>query len=600
MPSRNEIHNFAQNPEVHIERSRFDMDSNVKFTGNVGNLIPFYLLEVLPGDTFEIQTSLVCRLQTLIHPIMDNLFLDTYYFFVPNRLVWDHWKEFCGEPERAWTPAREYTIPRIKLDPLKYADPSQPGRPDWTRFTNYFKDSPLDYLGGAITPEMLDPVYFNALPIRAYEKVYDDWFRDENLIDPVNLYTGDDDVEFGVGNPDDGDIDVDTGRLYYSTRGGADIFKAAKLHDYFTSALPQPQRGDPVNVLGDVSFTIPSAYDPVYTRSTVATISGSEAVRWRFSDGSTFPFGSGSSNAATLQYVSPGAVGMLDAQFAEAGSSSSGYSAGVYPSNLWSSRPAISFGNDLSLTINDLRLAFQVQKFMEKSARGGARYIELIKTMFGVDSPDSRLQRSEYLGGHRIPLNIHQIVNQSETAETPLGNVGAMSLTSDSHNDFIHSFTEHGFIIGICVVRYKHSYSQGINRLWCRRTKFDYYWPVFANIGEQPIKTSEIYYQTVDLTPGGVFGYQEAWADYRYVPDRVAGEMRPGIPNTLASWHLGDYYDRVPTLSTAWIEESQINVDRTLAVTSQVSDQLLFDVFVKNRATRPMPVYSIPGLADHH
>lgn len=594
MPNRNEIHNFAQNPEVKIERSRFDMNSNIKFTGNTGKLIPFYLLEVLPGDSFEVQTSLVCRLQTLIHPIMDNMFLDTYYFFVPNRLVWDHWKEFCGEPDRAWTPSREYTVPRIKLDPMNYVTEESPNRPDWNAFTAYFKDSPLDYLGGAITQEMLDPVYFNALPIRAYEKIYDDWFRDENLIDPVNLYTGDSDVEFGVGNQDDGTIDSDTGRVYYSTRGGAEIFSAAKLHDYFTSALPQPQRGDPVNVLGDVEFTIPSQDLGVVPKNKYAITNSQYPARYRFTGNTTqFQFDT-PQYTASLKTYSPGAVGMLDAQF-DADTNS-----GVLPSNLWATFPATTFGNDLSLTINDLRLAFQVQKFMEKSARGGARYIELIKEMFGVDSPDSRLQRSEYLGGHRVPLNIHQIVNQTETQDAPLGNVGAMSLTTDSHDDFVHSFTEHGYIIGIAVVRYKHSYSQGINRLWTRRTKYDFYWPVFANIGEQPIKTSEIYYQTVDLTPGGVFGYQEAWADYRYIPDRVAGEMRPGIPNTLASWHLGDYYQTVPTLGALWINEDQTNVDRTLAVTSQVSDQLLFDVYVKNRATRPMPVYSIPGLADHH
>lgn len=594
MPNRNEIHNFAQNPEVRIERSRFDMNSNIKFTGNTGKLIPFYLLEVLPGDSFEVQTSLVCRLQTLIHPIMDNMFLDTYYFFVPNRLVWDHWKEFCGEPDRAWTPSREYTVPRIKLDPMNYVTEDSPNRPDWDTFCAYFKDSPLDYLGGAITAEMLDPVYFNALPIRAYEKIYDDWFRDENLIDPVNLYTGDSDIEFGVGNQDDGTVDSDTGRVYYSTRGGAEIFSAAKLHDYFTSALPQPQRGDPVNVLGDVEFTIPSQDLGVLPKDKYASTKNAYPARYRYIGNTTqFPFDT-PQYTATLKSYSPGALGMLDAQF------DSDTTTGTYASNLWATFPATTFGNDLSLTINDLRLAFQVQKFMEKSARGGARYIELIKEMFGVDSPDSRLQRSEYLGGHRVPLNIHQIVNQTETQDAPLGNVGAMSLTTDSHDDFVHSFTEHGYIIGIAVVRYKHSYSQGINRLWTRRTKFDYYWPVFANIGEQPIKTSEIYYQTVDLTPGGVFGYQEAWADYRYIPDRVAGEMRPGIPNTLSSWHLGDYYQTVPTLGALWIAEDQTNVDRTLAVTSQVSDQLLFDVYVKNRATRPMPVYSIPGLADHH
>ena len=552
------MNHFAVNPQINISRSRFDLDSTVKFTGNSGDLIPFYVMEVLPGDTFEVKTSMVARLQTLIHPIMDNLYMDTYYFFVPNRLVWDHWQQFCGEPNKAWTPDVEYEVPQIAIylnSPRYQTD----GEYDFNKFAGYFKDTVIDYMGlglnSGLEPEVgIDSYYkFNALPVRAYNKIYDDWFRDENLIDPINLYTGDAMVYFSDESP------VNGGKCY----------KAAKIHDYFTSALPQAQRGNPVELaFGD------NIVKGVKTFSSDFTDLGNTSLKVKVGTSTT-----------------PSIVRSNSDNLLNTGGSSGG--SGVLPTNLGLDLSNLSLG----ITINDLRLAFQVQKFMEKSARGGARYIELLKEMFGVTSPDSRLQRSEYLGGHRIPINIHQIVNQTETIDAPLGNTGAMSLTSDVHNDFIHSFVEHGFVIGICVVRYKHSYSQGFNRFWSRKTKFDYYWPVFANIGEQPIRNKEIY-ATRDEGED-VFGYQEAWADYRYVPDRVAGEMRPGIPNTLASWHLGDYYDTTPYLAKDWIEESLAPVDRAIAVTSAVSDQFLFDFYIQNRATRPMPVYSIPGLADH-
>ena len=553
------MNHFAVNPQVNISRSRFDLDSTVKFTGNTGYLIPFYVMEVLPGDTFEVKTSMVARLQTLIHPIMDNLYLDTYYFFVPNRLVWDHWQQFCGEPNKAWTPDVEYTVPRmiIRLADDKY---KTDGEYDFNKFAGYFKDSIIDYMGlglnDSLHPEesLVSAYNFNALPIRAYNKIYDDWFRDENLIDPVNLTTDDSAMLWDSEDP----------------LSGGKCYKASKLHDYFTSALPQAQRGNPVELaFGDNKVM------GVSTFATDFSNLGNTSLKVKV----------GTSSSSSI--VRSNSDSILNTAGSSGGS-------GVIPTNLGVDMSKLSLG----ITINDLRLAFQVQKFMEKSARGGARYIELLKEMFGVTSPDSRLQRSEYLGGHRIPINIHQIVNQTETIDAPLGNTGAMSLTSDVHNDFIHSFVEHGFVIGICVVRYKHSYSQGFNRFWSRKTKFDYYWPVFANIGEQPIKNKEIY---ATLEEGeDVFGYQEAWSDYRYVPDRVAGEMRPGIPNTLASWHLGDYYATTPYLGKEWIEESLAPVDRAIAVTSAVSDQFLFDFYIQNRATRPMPVYSIPGLADHH
>ena len=578
---RNQMHSFAATPDANIPRSRFNMPCNVKFTGNTGKLIPFYVCEVLPGDTFEVSTSLVCRLQTLIHPLMDNMYLDTYFFFVPNRLVWDNWKHFCGEPNKAWVPDREWTVPKINLAFI-------PGN-GWTGedneakykdfLKNGFKDSIVDYMGIGFNP-VIDYAAtswrnyaINALPIRAYNKIYDDWFRDENLIDPINLYTGDSNQAM-----------VNKASWQEPLYGGKP-YNAPKLHDYFTSALPEAQRGDPVSLAAGITAdryvnTIKTRNVDAYKMPGLSILSNKTG---------------NNSNVTTyeLQPVSgntPKALNVIDGN----PESDTGIFT-IRPDNL-----AFNLsGYNLGITINDLRMAFQVQKFMERSARGGARYIELIKSMFGVTSPDARLQRSEYLGGHRVPINIHQVVNQSESVDSSLGNTAAFSVTSDVHNDFIHSFTEHGFVIGICTVRYKHTYPQGMNRMWSRTTKFDYYWPVFANIGEQPIKNKEIFFNQDGVVADQVFGYQEAWADYRYMPNRVMGEMRPGIPSTLASWHLADFYEDQPILSQDWIEEDLAPVDRAIAVTSSVADQFLFDVLINNNATRPMPLYSVPGLVDH-
>lgn len=562
---RNQMHSFAATPAANIPRSRFNMPCNVKFTGNTGRLIPFYVCEVLPGDTFEVSTSIVCRLQTLIHPLMDNLYLDTYYFFVPNRLVWDNWKHFCGEPNKAWVPDREWTVPVIQM-PLVCDE----GETKAEFLTNKFKDSVVDYMGVGINESVIYdyvPILrqfpINALPIRAYNKIYDDWFRDENLIDPINLYTGDNSVLMDWTNP----------------LTGGKPYMAAKLHDYFTSALPQAQRGNPVELaFGNRAAPVVTGVNrntdysmPMYGVTTSDSVTNMKGVKLYFN-------GDPSSSSVQLR-----------------GSQTDSITVGFQPTNLYANLNGLNTG----ITINDLRMAFQVQKFMERSARGGARYIELLKSMFGVTSPDARLQRSEYLGGHRVPINIHQIANTTETEETPLGNLGALSMTSDVHNDFIHSFTEHGFVIGICVTRYKHTYPTGMDRMWLRNTKFDYYWPVFANIGEQPIKDCEIYATYANMASKSVFGYQEAWADYRYKPNRVMGEMRPIVPNTLASWHLADAYESQPILSQEWIEEDPVPVDRAIAVTSEAADQFLFDILINNNATRPMPLYSVPGLVDH-
>ena len=563
---RNQMHSFAATPSANIPRSRFDMPCNIKFTGNTGKLIPFYVCEVLPGDTFDVSTSLVCRLQTLIHPIFDNIYLDTYYFFVPNRLVWDNWKHFCGEPNKAWLPDQEWTVPKIAV-PVVVSTSTTPTNDGYNY--QWYKDSIIDYMGVglSVTADDSSAVWqLNALPIRAYNKIYDDWFRDENLIDPINLYTGD---VLKVWDKNQYTKNLDP-------LIGGQPYDAPKLHDYFTSALPQAQRGNPATLVtgAGVSSIVKTGPNVLYTDHS---------------------YGMHMSTADNNLHAMVGSTSVSGSQvYTQVNSTVPQQNYGWLPDNLYADLAGVNLG----ISINDLRMAFQVQKFMERSARGGARYIEIIKSMFGVDSPDARLQRSEYLGGHRVPINIHQIVNTTETVDTPLGNVGAMSVTSDVHNDFIHSFTEHGFVIGICTVRYKHSYPQGVDRFWTRNTKFDYYWPVFACIGEQPILNKEIY--CGDSTErDNVFGYQEAWADYRYKPNRVMGEMRPGVPNTLASWTLSDYYSQQPILSESWIKEDKMPVDRAIAVQSEVADQFLFDILVNNKATRPMPLYSIPGLVDH-
>lgn len=553
--ARNKMHSFAINPEVHISRSRFDMPCNIKFTGNAADLIPFYCVEVLPGDTFDVSTSLVCRLQTLLHPLMDNLYLDTYYFFCPSRLVYDRWQAFCGEPDKAWMPTKEYRIPKIEFKPMGMQEPDE--------FASEFKDTVLDYMGVGYAWNGIylqgDKLEVNALPVRCYNKIYDAWFRDENLQDPINIYTGEGSVEYDYRDP----------------RFGGKCYKVAKLHDYFTSALPGPQRGDPVTLASGIG----AGFAPVFAGDP------HEVGR-----GSAMSFQGTGSAGLTYQLSNNVVSGTRVWTTANPGDPT------FTPNNLYANIENLNLG----ITINDLRLAFQIQKFMEKSARGGARYVEFLKAQFGVTSPDARLQRPEYLGGHRKAISIHQVVNQTESMDAPLGNVGAVSLTTDVHNDFIHSFVEHGYVIGLCCVRYKHSYSQGMHRMWTRDSLFDFYLPVFANLGEQAVDQRELYANLSNEEVPVTFGYQERWAEYRYLPDRVAGEFRPGIPNTLASWHLGDYYTQAPTLSSEWIQEDKTNIDRALSVTSAVADQFLFDILVKNRATRPMPTYSIPGLVDHH
>lgn len=557
MANRNESGRFAQNPVASISRSTFNRNSSIKTTFNAGDLIPFYVDEVLPGDTFSIDTSKVVRMQTPLTPIMDNIYLDTYYFFVPNRLVWKHWPNLMFEnTESAWIPESVYSVPQVTA-PVG----------GWNVGTI------ADYMG---IPTGVTGVSVNAMPFRAYALICNEWFRDQNLQDPFNIS-----LEDATQSGSNGDNYITDCQL------GGKPFVASKLHDYFTSALPSPQKGPDV--------TIPLFGNDLPVRTLTNFIpdgSNKSPLVWENMSGTfsstTDNLFFGLSSADAPKYASQIGLAKTQVTGGETGNQTA-------PVNLWADA-----AEGAMASINSLRLAFQTQKFFEKLARGGSRYIESIKSMFNVTNPDYRLQRPEYLGGNRIPITINQVIQQSASSESsPQGTTTGQSLTTDVHSDFTKSFTEHGYIIGLMVARYNHTYQQGLSKMWTRKAALDFYFPVFANIGEQPVYNREIYCQGQDVD-GEVFGYQEAWADYRYRPSICTGEMRSSYAKSLDVWHLGDDYESLPSLSPGWIKEDKTNLDRCLAVTSSVSNQFFADIYVKNKTTRPMPLYSIPGLIDHH
>lgn len=564
--SRNAESRFSMNPtNIDIQRSRFKRNSSIKFSFNVGDLIPFFVDEVLPGDTFSVKTSKVVRLQTLITPVMDNLFLDVYWFFVPNRLLWNHWRELMGQNSTSpWTPQVEYSVPQLTAPVQSSAVPTG----GWKVGTV------ADYMG---IPLYTPGLSVSALPFRAYGLVFNEWFRDQNLISPLLVPLTD---ANNVGSNDFSGT--------YGVRGGGPA-KVAKFHDYFTSALPAPQKG-------------PDVLIPVAEGGMLPVVPRDGDNR-EFFDGSVYhasdPSGDTEGLTSQLAYAGIGfyATGDNNGSQLPGGFSQNATGASPIIDNLY----AIQAGDIAAASINQLRLAWQLQRLFEKDARGGTRYIEIIKSHFGVTSPDARQQRPEYLGGNRIPIRVSQVVQQSSTAEgtTPQGNVSGMSLTTDVHGDFRKSFTEHGILLGVCCARYPHTYQQGLERMWSRKTRFDFYWPALANIGEQAVLNKEIYAQGTDADEE-VFGYQEAWAEYRYKPSRVAGEMRSTAPTSLDSWHFADDYASQPYLSSDWIQEDKSNVDRVLAVQSSVSNQIFADFYIENDTVRAMPMYSIPGLVDHH
>ena len=552
MNANRNIH-FSQIPNIEKTRSRFDRSSEHKTAYNASELIPFMVDEVLPGDTITGDFSHVTRMTTPIAPVMDEAFMDVYAFFVPCRLVWYHWREFWGENRQThWEQPTEYTIPQI----------TSPASTGWDI------GSLADYMG---IPTGVAGLSVNALPFRCYAKICTDWFIDENLKDPV-MYNMDDSTVAGI-NYDANNYDYTT-----DTQLGAKPFKVAKVHDYFTSALPEPQKGPDVEIpLGN---NAPVIYgDAVGTYTTDTNLSGKGVQLFTYNIPNT-------QDMRTL-----------------AGTAES-------PSTTQAQNKVNTLQVDLSnataATINQLRQAFAVQRFYEAQARGGSRYIEFLKNIFGVTSPDARQQRSEYIGGKRFQINMDQVLQTSSTdATSPQGNTAAFSCTINSDNLFTYSATEHGYIFVLGCIRTNHSYQQGIEKFWNRKKWTDFYVPQFANLGEMPILNKEIYAQgssVVDadgnIVDEQVFGYQEAWADYRYKPNRISGKLRSQASGTLDVWHYGDYYTSLPQLSSEWIDETDANIYRTLAV--QNEPQFISDTYVKATWTRIMPLYSVPGLLDHH
>lgn len=583
MPSNRDV-NFAAAPvTLDMPRSTFNRDFTHKTTFNVGELIPFYVDEALPGDTFNVEVASALRLQTLIRPPFDDLYLETFFFAVPLRLVWSHTKEFFGENnDSAWIPQLTYSKPQ-----------TSPPSGGWAVGTI------ADYMTipTGVEDFTVDSTYF-----RAYALIVNEWFRSEVVQSPVVINVGDSNTVGSNGSNYITDLEK-----------GGKPFVVNKFYDVFTGCTPTAQKGPAVMLpLGDDNawpvVPMKDRIDPkVFPKTSGGSIfetsvgytSGSSS--WQnMVNGSNYP----------LDFIQPNSSGYLTLKQASSTSPNPVVipDTGPYNRYAFTNLYAVSPGGIAGATINELREAFQLQKFYEREALGGSRYTELIRSMFSVSSPDARLQRPEYLGGMRRRLNVNQIVQQSETGSTPQGNLAAISLTTDHYDGFRKSFTEHTIIIGVLCCRYKHSYSQGLNRMFSRKTRFDYYWPLMANLGNQSVKNKEIYLQgstAVDSATGDpyddeVFGYQEAWYDYRYHPSAITGEMRSTYAQSLDSWHFGDDYSSMPVLSSSWLQEDKGNVDRALAVTSSVSNQLFGDFFIKNRCTRCMPLYSIPGLIDHH
>lgn len=560
--NRNNERHFAQIPELHISRSTFNRPQNILTTFDAGKLIPFYVDEVLPGDTFRVRTSAIIRQTTPKYPVMDDAYIDIYYFYCPNRILWNNFKEFMGEVgDEPWMPTTTHTVPTIKTT----AATEQSKQP--------FEGSILDYMG--VPTYVSNPIELNALPVRAYVKIWNEFFRDQNVGNAAVLKMGDESVNYT-----DDKNETEESILLNAITGGR-CLPVNKMHDYFTSCLPYPQRGPEV--------TLP--------------LTGNAPVKTYGS----YPFTKDSENTVTINSFK----GSNDAVSEASKLMNITSVAGVHPvqlngAEIVSEAPAVGFlnsaylGADLSsvtaTTINELRKAVAVQHYYEALARGGSRYREQVRALFGTTISDKTVQIPEYLGGGRYHVNMNQIVQTSaanEQTNTPLGETGAMSVTPINEASFTKSFEEHGYVLGLMCVRHDRSYQQGLERFWSRKDKLDFYFPQFANIGEQPVKKKEIM-MTGTATDEETFGYQEAWAEYRYKPNRVSGKMRSNAEGTLDFWHYADNYSTTPTLSQEWMREGKNEIARTLIV--QNEPQFFGAIRVENKTTRTMPLYSVPGL----
>ena len=585
---------FGSVPMIRASRSKFDLSFTHKTSGNVGKLYPFYCQEVYPGDTFKVKSTILARLNSAyLRPVMDNLFQDQYFFFVPSRLVYDKFAQVFGENKgSAWAVTNPPSIPCFQN----------------TEATGNvaLHDNVCAYLYLPVGEDLKENIKdISLLPARAFALIYDEWFRDENNIQPMNVQKGDAVSSEKLNND-----------AWSSNNYLGKCPSVAKFHDYFTTCLPNPQKGDAVEVgtvvlperilpvaglrLSSSSKTSPSLFPGGASEKYQNLLSSAGYTYGNSNHTGELLLGNGISDFSTAGLYNKvlkvnGNTGLPTMVAGSADSTNN--SDNVYVNNLAAYDPGVALA---AATVNDLRLAFQTQKMLEKDARGGTRYREYILSHFGVSVADSRVQVPEFLGGKRTPLNVQQVAQTSQAStDSPLASLGAYSL-SFGQSGFSKGFTEHGYIIGVMCLRYHHTYQQGVERFAFRKNRLDFYDPVFANIGEQPVYKKELF---AGAPADDVFGYQEAWADLRKRQSRVSGQLASKATNTLDIYHFADEYANAPVLSEGFINETDSNFARTIAIADAQSadaDQFVFDIYCQNEAIRELPVYSVPSLIDHH
>lgn len=554
---RVKAHNFSNAPQVYQKRSRFDRSFVRKMTFDEGKLVPFFVDEVLPGDTISLTVRDFCRLATPIAPFMDNLYLDKFFFFVPNRLVWEHWQNFCFEQEDP-DDSTDYVVPTCQLAG------GTAGENGIGTLWDYF----------ALPTGLTNALNVNALPFRMYYLIWNEWFRDENLQKSVKIDKSDTNAVFKQDRVSDQPSWIfSSGTTYIN---GFALAPRGKRFDYFTSALPFQQKGPGVSIglagTAAVDSTIPIDW-PMEVKPNGGSYSTVNRYELEDTSYATRTGGLWTNNANRNDWSGTN-IKLPD------------FSTGL----------TVDLDSSSIFTISSLRTAFQMQKFYERLARGGSRYTEVLTSFFGVVSPDSRLQRPEYLGGSSKMMNINPVAQTSSTSDiTPQGNLAAYGVSASKYHAFTKSFVEHGYIIGLLEVRADLTYQQGINKMWLRSTVYDWYWPTFAHLSEQAILNAEIYAQGTD-DDKGVFGYQERYAEYRYHPSEICGHFRSTYTKPLDVWHLSQKFDSLPTLSDQFIQDKP-PVERVVSVKDY--PHFLIDIGFKYHTTRAMPMYGIPGLVDH-